>query len=344
VSDARPITHVTDYVCGQCWNSFGRDEPGVVRGDKLVCPHCQHELPASGPLDIIAAVNAAPRRGDEGSDTFTPVDIDVAPVGRAVLSPQESEKAQHGWLPPDLLGGPASGFVAGHEDDAEDFGSAEPTLPPDASFAELLAAARDTAQGEEAAVDVNEPTPPADATAAEGERRDWKLKAMGLTYNFHGIDALAGWAANKAGQQMQVSLDGKVWKDFEAFFALYKSGMTPEAALAATGETDAAAAQPPPPAVDPLAGTTSGLGGRTQRTTQSRMAAAEGGGLGSRSATATNKAPPVAAGPASRKVAAVPAAAGQNDKAAKIAVAVLAGVIVLAVVLVKLGLLPIPGR
>ncbi|MSP91913.1 MAG: hypothetical protein EXR79_08975 [Myxococcales bacterium] len=71
------------------------------------------------------------------------------------------------------------------------------------------------------------------------ELRDWKLKAMGLTYNFHGLDALIGWATNKVGQSLAMSNDGVVWRDFATFFEAYRSGVP--AGKAFEGAADASA-------------------------------------------------------------------------------------------------------
>lgn len=66
VSDARPITNVTEYVCGSCWNGFGASDPGVrSTGGTLTCPHCGHMQAAI--TDLTAAVRAAPGRPDEAA-------------------------------------------------------------------------------------------------------------------------------------------------------------------------------------------------------------------------------------------------------------------------------------
>ena len=42
MSDARPITDVTEFVCGQCWASFGSE--GADTGSEVTCPHCGHAI------------------------------------------------------------------------------------------------------------------------------------------------------------------------------------------------------------------------------------------------------------------------------------------------------------
>ena len=84
------------------------------------------------------------------------------------------------------------------------------------------------------------------------------LKAMGLTYNFHGLDALLNWATNKAGQTMAVSADsGTTWKDFHSFFDGVKAGLSPQNAWAEAVEPGA---PPNPPRIQ--GGTSSAPGRR----------------------------------------------------------------------------------
>ncbi|GEM_PF-3308469 len=70
--------------------------------------------------------------------------------------------------------------------------------------------------------------PPEDGAEAEpegDEPEEYKLKApTGLTYNFHSLDAMLGWAASKSGSEMQVSVDGETWFDFEAFLEHVRAG------------------------------------------------------------------------------------------------------------------------
>lgn len=347
MSEARPITNITDFVCGSCWNSFSREDPGAVRDGQIVCPHCGHVLPVeAGGGDIASLVRAAPSNALE-SDAFA---ANPPPPRRSSSLddgfPDLDKGDSYGWLPPDV-GAPSepAGFVVGEPDD---FDFNEPTLRPDVSHDDLLAAVRGApprplsgevrppapglggsgqgpAQGgsgwtgDELGVDVDEPTPidagvaarlaeglqsapgegdaddelPADAgaeldpraeqdpraeldpaeldaellksiLAAEAgaeeedvEHRDWKLKAMGLTYNFHGLDPLIGWASNKAGQPLQISLDGAVWKDFGTFFAAYKDGVPAARAFLEAAEPGAA----PPPSE----------GGRQNRSTVNKL-------------------------------------------------------------------------
>jgi DNA-directed RNA polymerase subunit RPC12/RpoP len=252
VSDARPITNVTDFVCGTCWSSFSRNDPGVEQAGRLICPHCGHALAADLIADPLAAVRNAPANHD--GDGFA--DLADAPLLHDELPIGDSKPL--GWLPHENVARSAepAGFVVGDpDDDFEDFDFNEATMRPDVSHDGLLAAVRATAEvpdtvkaapkldmsgisaghvvgdagEEEMASDTVEPTP-ADFPEGEGEpedaeTRDWKLKAIGLTYNFHGLDALIGWASNKAGQAMQISMDGKNWKDFDSFFTAYRAGV-----------------------------------------------------------------------------------------------------------------------
>lgn len=251
MSDARPITNVTDFVCSSCWNSFSRNDPGVDRGDHVVCPHCGQKQAAARGSNLVDAVNAATaRRSDsDGFDSPGPQTLQSFSIPEVDRSPLPI--GGQGWMPPDLVARSAepAGFVVGEPDDFDDFEFAEQTLRPDLSHEGLLQAVR-TTQTPVAVVEqdggfgVDEPTPPEGSPpleALEAEGRDWKLKAIGLTYNFHGLDALIGWASNKAGQPMQISQDGNTWRDFAVFFALYRAGVPAEKAFADAANPDAAA-------------------------------------------------------------------------------------------------------
>lgn len=77
LSDARPITFVTEFVCGSCWNTFSREDPGaVVTENHVECPHCGHPNPSSdGVSGVTGKVEQVPGKTDaellaEDSDTF----------------------------------------------------------------------------------------------------------------------------------------------------------------------------------------------------------------------------------------------------------------------------------
>lgn len=68
MSDARPITNVTEFVCGSCWNGFGVKDPGVRQTDgEVVCPHCGHVQPRPGAMTDTVRMAAA-RHPDEDDD------------------------------------------------------------------------------------------------------------------------------------------------------------------------------------------------------------------------------------------------------------------------------------
>lgn len=345
MSDARPITNITDYVCGSCWNSFSHTDPGVVQGDRLVCPHCGHVLPQdSSAADLAALVRNAPANLAPDSAEFETEAATPANPSPGQGFPELDSASPYGWLPPDIEApaprrdGGSSGFMVGEPDD---FDFNEATLRPDQNHDDLLALVRTAPMrplsdsgfvaparvssmpggskqgssapsqtatqqpfvvGEELGVDIDEKTPmdgdarvqaavagaPASGQASAGvtvadldmadldmadldmadldmadldvagleaearpddlfELRDWKLKAMGLTYNFHGLDALLNWASNKVGQAMSVSCDGgATWKDFHSFFEGSQAGMSAGKAFEAALEPGAA---PPPGAI-----------------------------------------------------------------------------------------------
>ncbi len=87
MSDARPITNVTEFVCGSCWNGFGIKDPGVRQtGGEVVCPHCGHVQPRPEPLT--ARVIEAIRREDDEDDEE--VGIGDEPAVRAPVAPEEA--------------------------------------------------------------------------------------------------------------------------------------------------------------------------------------------------------------------------------------------------------------
>lgn len=375
MSDARPITNVTDFVCGTCWNSFSRKDPGVEQAGRLICPHCGHALAAELAADPLAAVRNAPTNSDSGSyaDPHAGDDEDL-PIGAG---------KPVAWAPHANVARSAepAGFVVGApDDDFEDFDFNEATLRPDVSHDGLLAAVRATAEvhdsgrnaapkldmgaagisaghlvgddDEEFGGDTAEPTPAdfaeAEAAGAEdAETRDWKLKAIGLTYNFHGLDALIGWASNKAGQSMQISMDGQTWKDFDSFFTAYRAGVAAAKAFAdalapgATPTAGAAAASggaarpasgkaPEPPALAKAGAKPEA--GRAQRNS-GQLAKPDAGALGAKAgASAAKNLAPNRGG--SRRV---PVAAAQNatesgSKTTRIVAIVVAAVVVIGVV------------
>lgn len=251
MSDARPITNVTDFVCSSCWNSFSRHDPGVDRGDHVVCPHCGLKQAAARSHSLVDAVNAAPARHGISDGFESPGPQTLQSFGIPQVDHSPNAAGGHGWLPPDLVARSAepAGFVVGEPDDFDDFEFAEQTLRPDLNHEGLLQAVRTTQTPvavieQDADISVDEPTPPEGSAPLEAlppEQRDWKLKAIGLTYNFHGLDALIGWASNKAGQPMQISQDGNVWRDFAVFFALFRAGVPADKAFADAANPDAAA-------------------------------------------------------------------------------------------------------
>ncbi|MSQ83984.1 MAG: hypothetical protein EXR77_14065 [Myxococcales bacterium] len=299
MSEARPITNVTDFVCGACWTSFSKSDPGVDHGDQVLCPHCGHAMPVE--VSVVDAVNAAtirhttPTKVSDGFDTEGGMTLLGATMPTKDFLKDSDIRAAYAWLPPDMIGRSSepAGFVVGEADEVDDFGFNDATLRPDESRQGLLDAVRDMAEpNDPTPVDFafDDPTlrePPAYAGTLVGKEQvppateailagdasadaddpaqepetalngldaeaafiggDWKLRAMGLTYNFHGLEALIGRASSKAGQAMQVSVDGTDWKDFDQFFLLYKSGSPASEALAQAGEPGSAAPIPQGP-------------------------------------------------------------------------------------------------
>ncbi len=340
MSEARPITNVTDFVCGACWNSFSKLEKGVNQGDHVICPHCSHKMPID--QDIVATVNAAGRGHGTISSGFKPAGAATLPdtmTGEEIGFPDLDPSPGYGWMPPDLVGRSLepAGFVVGEADDVEDFDFNEPTLRPDQSHEGLMAQVRgaptptalppemmersadlpdgptsrerrppsepelaadseigmrtdadavnpiagsDDQGGEPAVGDGAVPPIPGESDAeAAIIGGDWKLRALGLTYNFHGLDALLGRAASKSGQAMQVSIDGTNWKDFDSFFHLYKSGYAPSLALEKSGEPGSAPMTPSAAPASLPSGAQPALA-RGNRQTMNRLGSTDTSGAG----------------------------------------------------------------
>lgn len=383
MSDARPITNVTEFVCGACWNSFSRKDPDVLQGDDLCCPHCGHLQPLrdTEEVDLHALVRQASGRGAHPSDgaldaadgesdeeelafraASSPMTISGRPVARghepagfvvgaatdadlealerpvhraAPSAPTAGrdavkvsagnaqretgprarlETAQEVALPrptaPDVATPPpwmvddsGDGFdfegmglddetLEGESLDAPrvagelGFGASdEPTDPdigdpgdsdddpgygdgfteadgPDGTDLEATRAtgrrsepawadtmSQELAENLRAADDPEATLDDVPSDAPQAEPTDWKIKAPpGLTYNFHSLDAMLGWAANKTGAEMQVSADGSGWHDFELFMEGVRAGLSASRALAmaAQGTSPALVKSNPP--------------------------------------------------------------------------------------------------
>ncbi len=375
MSDARPITNVTDFVCSSCWNSFSRNQAGVDRGDHVVCPHCGHAVATARSGNVIAAVNAAPARTQQPSDGFdTPGQPTLPSFGAPAQDHAPLAQAVHGWLPPDLVSRSAepAGFIVGEPDELDDFDFNESTLRPDISHEGLLQAVRTPAAtpglaqllameaaaspaplavvADDPSVGVDEPTPP-EGTQTEPqtpEERDWKLKAIGLTYNFHGLDALIGWASNKAGQSMQISADGTTWRDFAVFFALYRAGVPAAKAFEDAANPNALAELAAKPAV--IAGPAAKkpapeLLGTGRDSGASKAAPARDIGVPRASGSRPAKPAIGAAGSPSKRMPVAAAAAGKESNNATRIAAVVAVVLVLVVAaLAWKGVLPGFGK
>jgi len=327
VSDARPITNVTEFVCGACWNSFSRADDGVLHGDSVICPHCGHQQPLhdGDGNDLADLVRNAPRPSDAvdsgpfgfddvesasgfvASEDTAPGEVDgeggvqapgaadaLAAAGhRATIREEQPAGFVVGDVDPeDAFSGPTtvtqgssrlqvlgehgrrgsrSDFAAetlqeGSEEIGEALGDRRDTSPeiPSAAIDDIEAASGDssdgtdpeiaapealaenTGSGPHAAVRVTVDGDEFDDTDTmevpsvdeeEVEPKDWKIKAPpGLTYNFHSLDAMLGWAATKSGLDMQVSINGEDWHAFESFLEAIRAGLTPMRALSLAAE------------------------------------------------------------------------------------------------------------
>lgn len=87
MSDARPITNVTEFVCGSCWNGFGVKDPGVRQtGGEVVCPHCGHVQPRPGAMTDTVRMAAARATDDDDDDEIGIDAAASAAVGAPVIA------------------------------------------------------------------------------------------------------------------------------------------------------------------------------------------------------------------------------------------------------------------
>ena len=293
MSDARPITNVTEFVCGSCWNSFSRNDEGVVVGANVACPHCGHEQPlpdaaGGGVADLVRNAPTAGDDSDSGLFEYEPLEVSsgfvagedggpgappeeggvrapgAANTGGARLQVVTGGRRSRSEVSAETLpegASAASGPQVSRRDtsphilaaEAEDiealFGGPGDTTDPEIAppSAEVLAALTAAMADDDPPAEPDWDTAPTPAPAAaslesgalddEVEPAEWKIKAPpGLTYNFHSLDAMLGWAANKSGLDMKVSIDGLEWHDFGAFLEAIRAGLSASRALQLAGE------------------------------------------------------------------------------------------------------------
>ncbi len=299
MSDARPITNVTEFVCGACWNSFSRADEGVMHGDYVICPHCSHRQPlhdgdggawvdlvrnAPGSADsndsaqfgfgagegasgFVASEDTVPGEEGGGGGVRAP-GAAAPPAGHRATVRDDVSAGVIAGDPAEMAGAfsgsnsvSATASVSrlqvlsqpGSRPSRSDF-AADTMQEGEHDFGEALDQDRDTlsqeipsAAGEdfeeasgitgestdlEAAELADGAEPGAAGLEEEVEPKDWKVKAPpGLTYNFHSMDAMLGWAANKSGLDMKVSIGGEEWHDFEPFLEAIRAGLSPMRAL-----------------------------------------------------------------------------------------------------------------
>ncbi len=144
MSDARPITNVTEYVCGACWNGFGALNPGVRGSDgSLTCPHCGHLQVDGGDWtsmvqDATNAADALDQPEVDFADTLprTTHTEESAPVGSSAPSAIAREHAASPSIGTDASPTSTTPVVA----TAEATAAVTPPAAPDANIAESMSA------------------------------------------------------------------------------------------------------------------------------------------------------------------------------------------------------------
>ncbi len=235
MSDARPITDVTEFVCSACWNGFSRDDPEVVQGSNVVCPHCGdvQSITASGSFPVVDVVRSAP------ANLYADSEAPEVAVGDAAARSQTARRDQ---------------AASASQDDDE--------LPPwsvESTMHDFDVTNRQTDAGEAGFSGVPERTDPDFAEQQDGEPGlateveasdgglplEWKVKASsGLTYNFHGVDALLRWSSSRELTEMELSVDGEQWCSLVVFANAARQGLSVQRALALarSGDPDLATA------------------------------------------------------------------------------------------------------
>ncbi|MBP47769.1 MAG: hypothetical protein CMH53_07505 [Myxococcales bacterium] len=240
MSDARPITDVSEFVCGKCWSSFGRMDETTSR--EVTCPHCGHRQSSSQRItDALQAISesvASPEQEFAIGEVHAPgaAHRETAAYHSTPLAQRSS--VDKSFMDPDTAKSvrPA---IAG--DDLRIDAFEELTSPEGSKLAELLAqkvqeAAAKAAQSStpEPVADSAQPEPVAEQPQMNdlsGQERqlpsEIKLKAPpGLTYNFHTLDAMVGWVGNKDPNVMEISFTGEEWRSFGVFLSAIQAGMT----------------------------------------------------------------------------------------------------------------------
>ncbi|MCO4760595.1 MAG: hypothetical protein KC502_03780 [Myxococcales bacterium] len=271
MSDARPITDVTDYVCGSCWSSFNTSGDSVtITGGRIRCPHCGHFQPKA--RKVTDAVKAAPATiideddtavtpaiADSGHDANATVQTPVVPeaptqVKAHDIAMDETQELPITELPtesdnPIVTADDVAGSQVAVAGDEAGFAGLSEATDPEMSVDDLvaqltveagLAPVGSTDDAGEApavteAVLVAHNDEPA-VEAAQPHSDEWKLKAPpGLTYNFHSLDALMGWVSSKDPADMEISRDGESWRPFAPFMDAARDGLSGDKAWAVAG-------------------------------------------------------------------------------------------------------------
>lgn len=233
--DKKPPTEkVLEYICVGCWSSFTveaasreDDDDGVI-----VCPSCGHSQPTVDEVlanqEVPAAASPATDVVELDADVVEVVDDDViddAPAPPPVDPPSEPSldipmdvsadipmdiPMDFGDEPPPATDEPPLDIPV--SDEPEGSGDTDPTI----GAGEML-------QGWE---------------TANPDTVTWKMRTSGgITFNFHGIGALMGWAASKKNLgRATLTVDGRdEWSDFTEFGTLYRKLADPLAALKLVG-------------------------------------------------------------------------------------------------------------
>ncbi len=163
----------------------------------------------------VAAVASAAHAADDAEGNVDPLEFDTAEVRR----PRSTSSTTAAATQP----GVASGFTT-----AEARVAGKPAAVAKAAAAEYapdLAATMDDDDDDEAAILAENTSPDLEIADLSPEPSEWKLRAPpGLTYNFHSVDALLGWASNRSTEGLQVSVDGQTWRPVGPFLDALRAG------------------------------------------------------------------------------------------------------------------------
>ena len=246
---------INNFVCVNCWNPFECSHSDVQRGGGTVeCPHCGAGVPVPEEDDVNIEVDLEDAIAEElvveSSDESEGASVmlgeasfmEVLPAGDtedaegeegvSVEFEEEEEAVEIEEEEEEAVEIEEEEEAVEIEEEEEEEEAVEIEEDPSASEEEASApgeeASKHEAVGENVEVLEREGGELSDVpTDLDPEGVVWKLLIPGgLTYNFHGLQALLRWASGKRNlHEVAVSLDGMRWRNCGKFVELIESNI-----------------------------------------------------------------------------------------------------------------------